>query len=160
MPLADQDRTRWDRALIAEGQRLVRDCLRRNQPGPYQIQAAIAAVHSDARQATQTDWHQIIALYGQLAAITPTPVVDLNRAIALAEVAGPAVALEAVEALPLDSYHLYHATRADLLRRLNRPAEAAVAYDKAIALTENAAERPFLTARRAALSQSSCDVEP
>jgi RNA polymerase sigma-70 factor, ECF subfamily len=152
VPLAGQDRTRWDRELIAEGQRIVRDCLRRNQPGPYQIQAAIAAVHSDSTQAERTDWRQILALYGQLAALTPTPVVALNRAIALAEVAGPAVALEAVEALPLDGYHLYHATRADLLRRLNRSAEAAVAYDKAIALTENAAERKFLTARRAILS--------
>jgi RNA polymerase sigma-70 factor, ECF subfamily len=151
VPLADQDRTRWDRELITEGQRIVRDCLRRNQPGPYQIQAAIAAVHSDTRQAAQTDWRQILALYDQLAAITPTPVVALNRAIALAEVAGPAAALDTVEALPLDGYHLYHATRADLLRRLNRPAEAAAAYDKAIALTENAAERTFLTARRAAL---------
>jgi RNA polymerase sigma-70 factor, ECF subfamily len=151
VPLADQDRTRWDRELITEGQRIVRDCLRRNQPGPYQIQAAIAAVHSDTRQAAQTDWRQILALYDQLAAITPTPVVALNRAIALAEVAGPAAALDTVEALPLDGYHLYHATRADLLRRLNRPAEAAAAYDKAIALTENAAERAFLTARRAAL---------
>jgi len=152
VPLADQDRTRWDRELIAEGQRIVRDCLRRNQPGPYQIQAAIAAVHSDSTRAARTDWRQILALYDQLAAIAPTPVVALNRAIALAEVAGPAVALESVEALPLDGYHLYHATRADLLRRLNRPAEAAAAYNTAIALTENAAERTFLATRRANLS--------
>jgi len=150
--LPDQDRTRWDRDLIAEGQQLVRECLRRNRPGPYQIQAAIAAVHSDAVQAAHTDWRQILALYDQLAAIAPTPVVALNRAIALAEVAGPAVALEAVDALPLDGYHRYHATRADLLRRLNRPAEAAAAYDRAIALAGNAAERTFLAARRAALS--------
>jgi RNA polymerase sigma-70 factor, ECF subfamily len=150
--LADQDRTRWNRELIAEGQGIVRDCLRRNQPGPYQIQAAIAAVHSDAQQAAQTDWRQVLALYDQLSAIAPTPVVALNRAVAVAEVAGPAAALEAVEALPLDSYHLYHATRADLLRRLNRAAEAAVAYDKAIALAENAAERAFLIARRTALN--------
>ena len=147
VPLADQDRTRWNREQIAEGQRIVRDCLRRNQPGPYQIQAAIAAVHSDAREAAQTDWRQVLALYDQLNAIAPTPVVSLNRAIALAEVAGPAAALEAVDELPLADYHLYHATRADLLRRLNRDAEAAAAYDRAIALTENAAERTFLATR-------------
>jgi RNA polymerase sigma-70 factor (ECF subfamily) len=150
--LADQDRNRWNREQIAEGQQLVRDCLRRNQPGPYQIQAAIAAVHSDAGQAAQTDWGQILALYDQLAAIAPTPVVALNRAIALAEVAGPAVALETVDALALDGYHRYHATRADLLRRLGQTAAAAAAYDQAIALAENGAERTFLTRRRAALS--------
>jgi RNA polymerase sigma-70 factor (ECF subfamily) len=150
--LADQDRTRWDRDLIAEGQQLVRECLRRNQPGPYQIQAAIAAVHSDADAAAQTDWGQILALYDQLAAIAPTPVVALNRAIALAEVAGPAVALETVDALTLDGYHRYHATRADLLRRLGRTAEAAAAYDRAIVLAGNGTERTFLTRRRAALT--------
>ena len=149
--LADQDRTRWNAELIAEGQGIVRACLRRNQPGPYQIQAAIAAVHSDAGEAALTDWRQVLALYDQLAAIAPTPVVALNRAVALAEVAGPAPALEAVEELPLADYHLYHATRADLLRRLNRGAEAAAAYDRAIALAENAAERAFLATRRAAL---------
>jgi RNA polymerase sigma-70 factor (ECF subfamily) len=150
--LAEQDRTRWNRDLIAEGQGIVRACLRRNQPGPYQVQAAIAAVHSDAREAARTDWRQILALYDQLSVIAPTAVVALNRAVAVAEVAGPAVALETVEALPLDGYHLYHATRADLLRRLNRSAEAAAAYDEAIALAENAAERAFLAARRATLS--------
>jgi RNA polymerase sigma-70 factor, ECF subfamily len=149
--LADQDRTRWNAELIAEGQGIVRACLRRNQPGPYQIQAAIAAVHSDAGEAALTDWRQVLALYDQLAAIAPTPVVALNRAVALAEVAGPAAALEAVEELPLADYHLYHATRADLLRRLNRGTEAAAAYDRAIALAENAAERAFLATRRAAL---------
>jgi RNA polymerase sigma-70 factor (ECF subfamily) len=152
MRLADQDRTRWNPALIAEGQAIVRECLRRNQPGPYQIQAAIAAVHSDASEAARTDWRQILVLYDQLSAIAPTPVVALNRAVALAEVAGPAAALAAVDQLSLDSYHLFHATRADLLRRLTREAEAAAAYDKAIALAENAAERAFLTARRAALN--------
>jgi RNA polymerase sigma-70 factor, ECF subfamily len=152
--LAGQDRTRWDPGLIAEGQGLVRACLRRRQPGPYQIQAAIAAVHSDAGEAALTDWRQILALYDQLAAITPTPVVALNRAVALAEVAGPAAALEAVGELPLADYHLYHATRADLLRRLNRDTEAAAAYDQAIALAENAAERAFLTTRRAGVSQA------
>jgi RNA polymerase sigma-70 factor, ECF subfamily len=151
--LADQDRARWDTALIAEGQGIVRDCLRRNQPGPYQIQAAIAAVHSDAAAPAQTDWRQVLALYDHLAAITPTPVVALNRAIALAEVAGPAAALEAIDELPLTGYHLYHATRADFLRRLNRDAAAAAAYDQAIALADNAAERAFLAARRAALGR-------
>ncbi len=115
------------------------------------MQAAIAAVHSDAREAARTDWRQILALYDQLSAIAPTPVVALNRAVALAQVAGPATALETLDELPLDGYHLYHATRADLLRRLNRAAEAAAAYDKAIALAENAAERAFLTTRRATL---------
>ena len=149
--LAGQDRTRWDTRLIAEGQELVRACLRRGQPGPYQIQAAIAAVHSDAREAALTDWRQVLALYDQLAAIAPTPVVALNRAVALGQVAGPAAALAAVDELPLGDYHLYHAIRADLLRRLNRGTEAAAAYDRAIALAENAAERAFLVTRRATL---------
>jgi RNA polymerase sigma-70 factor (ECF subfamily) len=152
VPLAGQDRARWNRELIAEGQGIVRACLRRNQPGPYQVQAAIAAVHSDASEAARTDWGQILALYDQLAALAPTPVVALNRAVALAEVAGPAAALAAVDELPLAGYHLYHATRADLLRRLDRAAEAATAYDQAIALAENAAERAFLAGRRATLS--------
>jgi len=146
--LADQDRARWDRALIAEGQRLVRACLRRNQPGPYQIQAAIAAVHSDAATAASTDWGQILALYDQLAAVAPTPVVALNRGVAVAEVHGPARALDLADQLGLTDYYLYHATRADLLRRLGRPAEAAAAYDAALARTGNAAERRFLRQRR------------
>jgi RNA polymerase sigma-70 factor (ECF subfamily) len=146
--LADQDRGRWDRDLIAEGQRIVRECLRRNQPGPYQVQAAISAVHSDAAIAAGTDWRQILALYDQLLAMAPTPVVALNRAVAVAEVDGPAAALESVDGLDLDGYHLFHATRADLLRRLGRAAEAAAAYDAAIDLAENAAERRFLAARR------------
>jgi RNA polymerase sigma-70 factor, ECF subfamily len=146
--LADQDRGRWDRDLIAEGQRIVRECLRRNQPGPYQVQAAISAVHSDAATAAATDWRQILALYDQLLAMAPTPVVALNRAVAVAEVDGPAAALDSVDGLDLDGYHLFHATRADLLRRLGRAAEAAAAYDAAIDLAENAAERRFLTARR------------
>jgi RNA polymerase sigma-70 factor, ECF subfamily len=150
--LADQDRARWDRDLIAEGQGIVRACLRRNQPGPYQIQAAIAAVHSDAPTAARTDWRQVLALYDQLRVIAPTPVVGLNRAVAVAELDGPAVALAEVDQLDLDGYHLYHATRADLLRRLGRTADAAAAYDRAIALAENAAERAFLTARRSALA--------
>ena len=149
--LADQDRGRWDRDLIAEGQRIVRECLRRNQPGPYQVQAAISAVHSDAATAAGTDWRQILALYDQLLAMAPTPVVALNRAVAVAEVYGPAAALDSVDGLDLDGYHLFHATRADLLRRLGRTEEAAAAYDAAIALAENAAERRFLETRRASL---------
>jgi RNA polymerase sigma-70 factor (ECF subfamily) len=150
--LPDQDRGRWDRELIAEGLRIVRDLLRRNQPGPYQIQAAIAAVHSDAPSAERTDWRQILALYDQLQSLAPTPVIALNRAVALAEVAGPGPALNAVDALSLDEFHLYHAVRADLLRRLGRDGDACAAYDTAIALAGNAAERSFLAARRAALS--------
>jgi RNA polymerase sigma-70 factor (ECF subfamily) len=131
--LADQDRRRWDRDMIAEGQQIVRDCLRRNQPGPYQIQAAINAVHSDAAAASLTDWGQILALYDQLQALVPTPVVTLNRCVAVAEVSGPAAALAQLNTLDLDSYHLFHATRADLLRRLGRTEQAAAAYDAAIA---------------------------
>jgi RNA polymerase sigma-70 factor (ECF subfamily) len=150
--LADQDRSRWDQAMIAEGQDLVRACLRRNQPGPYQLQAAIGAVHSDARTAADTDWGQILALYDQLMAVAPTPVVALNRCVAVAEVHGPAAALSLTDQLGLDSYHLFHATRADLLRRLGRPGEAAAAYDAAIARTANRAERDFLRERRDSLS--------
>jgi RNA polymerase sigma-70 factor (ECF subfamily) len=149
--LADQDRTRWDRALIAEGQAIVRACLRRNQPGPYQIQAAINAVHSDAASMAETDWRQILRLYDQLLAVAPSPVVALNRAVALAEVDGPGAALASLAELRLDGYYLLHAIRADLLRRLGRTAEAAVAYDAAIARAGNAAERAFLERRRRAL---------
>jgi RNA polymerase sigma-70 factor (ECF subfamily) len=150
--LPDQDRTMWDQALIAEGQELVRRCLRRNQPGPYQIQAAIAAVHSDAPVASQTDWGQILALYDQLLACVPTPVVALNRAVALAEVEGPQAGLDAVDRLELGSYHPYHVARADLLRRLGRTADALLAYDAALALTANPAEREFLDRRRRQLA--------
>ena len=152
VPLADQDRLRWDRALIAEGQAIVRHCLRRNQPGPYQIQAAINAVHSDAPTAAATDWRQIIQLYDQLLALAPNEVVALNRAVAVAEVKGPDAALALVEGLDLDGYYLFHAIRADLLRRLGRDADAAKAYKAAIARTENAAERDFLQRRRQALA--------
>ena len=147
--LGDQDRSRWDHAMIAEGQDLVRACLRRNRPGPYQIQAAINAVHSDAPTAAATDWDQILQLYDQLLVIAPGPVVALNRAVAVAEVQGPAAALTLVDRLDLDRYYLYHAIRADLLRRLGRPGEAARAYRAALALTENAAERAYLAARLA-----------
>ena len=149
--LADQDRSRWDRAMIAEGQDLVRACLRRNRPGPYQIQAAINAVHADAPVAGATDWAQILALYDQLAAVAPTQVVALNRCVAVAEVHGPAVALDLLGRLSLDDYHLFHATRADLLRRLGRREEAAAAYGTAIARTGNSAERSFLARQRDAL---------
>jgi RNA polymerase sigma-70 factor, ECF subfamily len=146
--LADQDRTQWDQALIAEGQDLVRACLRRGRPGPYQIQAAISAVHSDAPTSADTDWQQILALYDQLMDAAPTPVVALNRCVAIAEVHGPARALELADQLSLDSYYLFHATRADLLRRLGRPGEARAAYDAAIARTANSTERSFLARRR------------
>jgi RNA polymerase sigma-70 factor (ECF subfamily) len=151
VPLAGQDRARWDPAMIAEGQRLVRACLRRNQPGPYQIQAAIGAVHSDAAVAADTDWGQILALYDQLMVVAPTPVVALNRAVALAEVHGPAAALGELGRLSLDGYHLFHATRADLLRRLGRREEAVAAYDAAIAGAANGAEHSFLRQRRDSL---------
>jgi len=149
--LADQDRGRWDRALMAEGQDLVRACLRRNQPGPYQLQAAISAVHADAPAAGGTDWRQILALYDQLTVVAPTPVVALNRCVAVAEVHGPGAALGLLDQLDLDGYHLFHAARADLLRRLGRTADAAAAYDAALARTANGAERAFLTRQRDAL---------
>jgi RNA polymerase sigma-70 factor (ECF subfamily) len=150
--LADQDRARWDRGLIAEGQELVRQCLRVDRPGPYQLQAAVNAVHSDAPVPGDTDWRQIVALYDQHMTLAPSPVVALNRAVAVAEVNGPAVALAIVDELGLDDYHLFHAVRADLLRRLHRPEEAARAYDAAIARCENAAERRFLENRRLSVS--------
>jgi RNA polymerase sigma-70 factor (ECF subfamily) len=145
--LADQDRALWDRALIEEGQEIVRRCLRLNQPGPYQIQAAINAVHSDAPTAAATDWRQILTLYDQLLSLTPTAVVALNRAVAVAEVAGPEEALALVDDLDLDGYHLFHAIRADLLDRLGRPEDAAAAYEAAIERTGNAAERDLLARR-------------
>src|SRR5439155_8015571 len=134
--LADQDRQSWDRSLIAEGKAIVRECLRRNQPGPYQIQAAINAVHNDAPSAEATDWRQILLLYDQLMAFTPTPIVALNRAVALAELEGPAAALAIVDGLELYEYYLFHAIRADLLRRLGRDDEAALAYEAAITRTD------------------------
>ena len=145
--LPDQDRELWDRALIAEGQDLVRRCLRRNQPGPYQLQAAINAVHSDAATATDTDWRQILQLYDHLLALEPTPVVALNRAVAVAEVHGPAEALTVIDELDLGSYYLFHAIRADLLRLVDRRDEARSAYTSALALTTNEAEQNFLQSR-------------
>lgn len=145
--LADQDRSGWNRSLIEEGQALVRRCLAQNRPGPYQIQAAINAVHSDAASASETDWSQIVQLYDQLLACAPTPIVSLNRAVAVAEVHGPEAALRLLEPLPLAGFHLFHAVRADLLRRLGRRAEAALAYEAALAVTGNAVERAFLARR-------------
>jgi RNA polymerase sigma factor (sigma-70 family) len=146
--LADQDRSRWNRGLIAEGHQLVRRCLRRAQPGPYQIQAAINAVHTDG---AATDWAQVLALYDQLLRLSPTPVVALNRAVAVAEVHGPALALATIEDLDLPGYHLLPATRAELLSRIGRPDEARAAFDEAIALATNDTERAFLRSRRAEL---------
>ncbi|MER5529237.1 RNA polymerase sigma factor [Streptomyces sp. NPDC002677] len=149
--LPDQDRGLWDRELIGEGQELVRRCLRRNRPGPYQIQAAINAVHSDARTAEATDWGQILRLYDQLMAVDRSPVVALNRAVAVAEVEGPDQALALVDALDLDRYHVLHAVRADLLRRLGRDDEAVREYDTAIELADGLPEQAYLRRRRAEL---------
>jgi RNA polymerase sigma-70 factor (ECF subfamily) len=139
--LADQDRSLWDRELIVEGQSIVRALLRRNLPGPYQYQAAIAAVHSDG---AGTDWSQVVALYDQLLAASPTPVVAMNRAIAVAELRGPGAGLALLDQLDLGGYHLWHAARAELLHRLGRSAEAVDAIDRAVALTDNGAERELL----------------
>lgn len=148
VPLSEQNRSLWDRELVAEGQLLVRWCLRRDRPGPFQIQAAINAVHSDASSVADTDWHQILALYDQLTVHAPSPVVALNRSVALAEVAGAEAALAEVDRLALDKHHLYHAIRADLLRRLGRRDDARAAYDTAIARSANATERVYLSSRR------------
>lgn len=153
--LADQDRSRWNRRLVSEGQALVRDCLRRGQPGAYQLQAAIQAVHADADAAATTDWRQIVQLYDHLLACDPSPVVALNRAVAVAEIDGPARALALVDALDLGGYHLLHAVRADLLRRLGRSGEAAAAYDQALVLTDNGPERAFLLDRQRSLGSAS-----
>jgi len=152
VPLSEHDRSRWDRSLIDEGHRLVRACLRWNQPGPYQIQAAIAAVHDDAPTSVATDWSQILELYDQLFAIRPNSVVALNRAIAVAERDGSDVGLavlEAIDPAPLAEYQPYHAARADLLTRAGRRGEALRAYDRALELTSNVAEREFLKMQRA-----------
>ncbi len=154
VPLADQDRTRWDRGLIDEGQAIVRHCVRRNQPGIYQLQAAIAAVHCSAPNVQATDWKSILSMYDQLLAIGPNPIVALNRAVVVAELEGPAAALSIIESHPLTHYYLYHAIRADLLRRLGRDSEAALAYDTAIASTQNSAERDFLSRRRNVIADS------
>jgi RNA polymerase sigma-70 factor (ECF subfamily) len=151
--LRDQDRATWERTMIEEGQAIVRACLRRNRPGPYQIQAAINAVHADAVSIESTDWSQILALYDRLLQLSPTPVVALNRAIALGEVRGPGAALALLDDLDrdLDGYHHFHASRADLLRRLGRPGDAALAYARAAELATNQPERDFLARRLDAL---------
>jgi RNA polymerase sigma-70 factor (ECF subfamily) len=149
--LRDQDRTRWNQALIAEGQRIVRRCLAANRPGPYQIQAAINAVHSDAAVASATDWRQIVELYDQLLAIAPGPVVALNRAVAVAETSGPVTALALVDRLDLTDFYLFHAIRADLLQRLGRNSEADAAYRAALGRVTNARERAFLEERLRAM---------
>ena len=151
--LDEQDRGAWDAALIAEGHALVRERLAavfagQGRPGRYQILAAINAVHTSARDVRDTDWTQVVALYDQLAGIDPSPIVALNRAVALAELDGPEVALAVVDKLDLDGYHAYHAARADLLRRLGRSAAARAAYEKAIELAGNTAEVAYLTRRR------------
>ena len=152
--LADQDRNRWDAALIREGQAIVRRCLERDRPGAYQIQAAIAAVHSEAASVGSTDWGQIVQLYDQLLALSPSAVVALNRAVAVAELDGPHVALSLVEGLDLSGYHLYHSVRADLLSRSDRPGEAIDAYCAALELTENEQEQAYLRARIDAVRDS------
>ena len=151
VPLAEQDRHGWDRALIAEGHDLVRWCLAVGRPGRFQLLAAISAVHTDAPSAADTDWSQVVALYDQLVLVDPSPIVALNRAVAVAELDGPAVALALVEPLPLDGYHAWHAARAELLRRLGRTTEAKASYDAAVAATQNSAEIAYLTRRRGEL---------
>jgi len=151
VPLAEQDRRGWDRALITEGHDLVRNCLAINRPDSYQILAAINAVHTDAPTAPDTDWSQVVALYDQLTRLDPSPIVALNRAVAVAELDGPKAALALVDRLPLNGYHAWHAARADLLRRLARSAEAKDAYDAAIAATQNTAELAYLNRKRAEL---------
>jgi RNA polymerase sigma-70 factor (ECF subfamily) len=159
--LADQDRSLWDASLVAEGQAIVRECLRRNTPGPYQVQAAIAAVHSDAPRVENTDWPSIVALYDHLLGYGGGDVVRLNRAVAVAEVDGPEAALEIVDGLSsLDSYHLWHATRGDLLERLGRAPEAVAAFDRAAGLTANEAERRHLERRRDAAAGSDGTLAP
>jgi RNA polymerase sigma-70 factor (ECF subfamily) len=156
--LASQDRSLWNSKLITEGRSLVRDCLRANLPGPYQIQAAINAVHADAETYAQTDWQQILALYDQLYAVSPSPVIALNRAVAIAEVHGPTVALDLLDEIHLDGYQPYHAIRADLLRRLDRTVEAEDAYRTAMKLTENVSERRFLHDRIHRLTAQQADA--
>jgi RNA polymerase sigma-70 factor (ECF subfamily) len=151
VPLGEQDRAGWDRAMIAEGHDLVRECLAINQPGRYQLLAAINAVHTDAPTASHTDWSQVVALYDQLTRLDPSPIVALNRAVAVAELDGPEVALTLVDRLPLAGYHAWHVARADLLRRLGRTAEAKDEYDAAIAVIQNSAERAYLSRKRGEL---------
>jgi RNA polymerase sigma-70 factor (ECF subfamily) len=142
--LSEQDRTLWDESKMAEGRALMRICLARNRPGSYQLQAAINAVHSNAPTAERTDWQQILELYDQLMSMAPNAIVALNRAVAVAEVHGVVHALQLVDAIDLPKYHLYHAVRADLLRRVGRTADAASAYRLALGHCDNQRERDFL----------------
>jgi RNA polymerase sigma-70 factor (ECF subfamily) len=159
--LDDQDRALWDRALIEEGRALVVTALRGSAPGPYTVQAAIAALHDEAASVATTDWPQVVALYDVLSSVAPSPLVALNRAVAVAMVDGPAAGLALLDELPgLDAYHLLHATRADLLRQLERPSEAATAYRRALDLVGNDPERTFLTRRLALLLTTCPDMEP
>ena len=155
--LDQQDRSQWDPALIDEGHELVRRCLQVNRPGPFQLQAAINAVHTDALDASMTDWSQIVRLYDQLLVLTPAPLVELNRAVAVDELDGPGVALAIVDRLDLTGYHAFHVTRAELLRRLGREEEALAAYGAALERTENEAERAHLVRRRESLSLQRSD---
>jgi RNA polymerase sigma-70 factor (ECF subfamily) len=150
--LDEQDRTRWDRELIARGLALLERALALRGPGPYQVQAAIAGLHAQAERAEDTDWPQIAALYGALAEYQPSPVVELNRAVAVAMADGAGAGLALLDGLELDGYHLYHAARADLLRRLGRGGEAREAYERARALATNERERAFLEKRLTALA--------
>jgi RNA polymerase sigma-70 factor (ECF subfamily) len=154
--LRDQDRTKWDRRMIEEGHAIVRACIRRDQPGPFQLQAAIQAVHCDADTFEVTDWHQIVALYDQLFAAMPTPVVALNRAIAFGEVEGPGAALAALDAIAtdLDNYHLMHAARGTTLRSLGEPEAARAAYERAADLAPTEADRRFLAQQ---IEELACD---
>ena len=152
--LAEQDRERWVESKLEEGRALMRDCLAQNRPGPYQLQAAINAVHSDASSAARTDWRQILELYDQLMVIAPSPVVALNRAVAVAEMGGADRALQLVDAIDLPQYYLLHAVRADLLRRLGRTADAAFAYQIALEKCENAKEREFLARQYQSLTRN------
>jgi RNA polymerase sigma-70 factor, ECF subfamily len=149
VPLGDQDRGAWDAALIAEGHALVRSRLAAGEaPGRYQLLAAINAVHTSARDVRDTDWSQVVALYDQLVRLDPSAIVRLNRAIAIAELDGPGVALAEIDGLPLERYHAFHATRAELLRREGRSEAARAAYNRAIELAGNTAETAYLTRRR------------
>jgi RNA polymerase sigma-70 factor (ECF subfamily) len=150
--LEDQDRSRWSRPRIEEGRRVLERALAYRSPGPYQLQAAIAALHVEAASAEETDWPQIAALYAQLVRLTPSPIVELNRAVAVAMAEGPERGLELIDRIELPGYHLLHAARADLLRRLERTDEAAEAYRAALSLEMNASERAFLEGRLSALT--------
>ena len=151
--LADQDRSRWDDTLVTEGRAIVRACLRRNSPGRYQLLAAINAAHTDP----VTDWTQVLTLYDQLARLDPSPVIALNRAVAVAEVNGPAAGLHLVDSLDFDGYHLFHAIRGDLLARLGRAADARQAFQRAAELTGNQRERSYLLARRDVLATTASE---